>query len=97
MDRMKAFARISQASQEIKLIEVSIPSIAENEVLVKIAAFGVGLHDRFFIPEDATFPYPIGSEGTGKIVKIGKEVNDFKVNDNVILSSSMHPKGGCWT
>lgn len=96
MDRMKAYARISQASQEVKLIEVQIPNIDENEVLIEVAAFGVGLHDRFFIPQDVKFPYPIGSEGTGKIVKTGTEVTGFNINDNVILSSSMQPKGGCW-
>lgn len=96
MDKMKAFARTSSTNMEVNLIEVQIPSINNNEVLVKVAAFGVGLHDRFFIPQDATFPYPIGTEGTGKIVKVGKEVTDFNVNDSVIFSSSMQPKGGCW-
>lgn len=96
MDKMKAFARTNQSNLEVKLIEVQIPSIEENEVLVEVAAFGVGLHDRFFIPQDASFPYPIGTEGTGKIVKVGQEATNSKVTDAVILSSSMQPKGGCW-
>lgn len=96
MDRMKAFARTDQTSQEVKLIEVQIPSIDDDEVLIEVITFGVGIHDRFFIPQDAKFPYPIGTEGAGKIVKMGKSVKDFNINDIVILSSSMQPKGGCW-
>src|SRR5699024_12751566 len=67
------------------------------EVLVDVEAFGVGSHDRFFIPEDVDFPYPIGTEGSGEIVKVGSNVTDFKINDKVIFSSSLQPKGGCWT
>lgn len=96
MDKMRAFVRINRDTQDIKRIEVNIPSIDEHEVLVKVRAFGVGLHDRFFIPQDAVFPYPIGSEGSGEIIKIGEKVTRFKVNDYVILTSSMQPKGGCW-
>lgn len=97
MDRMKAFARTSRSNLEVKLVEVNIPNINENEVLVDVEAFGVGSHDRFFIPEDVDFPYPIGTEGSGEIVKVGSNVTDFKVSDKVIFSSSLQPKGGCWT
>src|SRR5690625_4075420 len=97
MDRMKAFARTSRSDLEVKLVEVNIPNINENEVLVDVEAFGVGSHDRFFIPEDVDFPYPIGTEGSGEIVKVGSNVTDFKINDKVIFSSSLQPKGGCWT
>ena len=97
MDRMKAFARTSRSNLEVKLVEVNIPNINENEVLVDVEAFGVGSHDRFFIPEDVDFPYPIGTEGSGEIVKVGSNVTDFKINDKVIFSSSLQPKGGCWT
>lgn len=95
MDRMKAFARISRENNDVKLIEVQIPSIEANEVLIKVTAFGVGLHDRYFIPKNAEFPYPIGLEGTGKIVKVGKNVSEFKANDEVIFYNS-HSKGGSW-
>src|SRR5699024_2572503 len=78
-------------------VEVNIPNINENGVLVDVAAFGVGSHDRFFIPEDVDFAYPIGTEGSGEIVKVGSNVTDFKINDIVIYSSSLQPKGGCWT
>ena len=42
MKEMQAFARIGAQDQQIKLVKVPIPEIDENEVLVKVRAFGVG-------------------------------------------------------
>lgn len=93
---MKAYVRTSASNHEVELQELAIPKIAENEVLVEIQAFGVGMHDRYFIPPNVTFPYAIGSEATGIIVEIGSGVSDFGIGDRVILSSSFQLTGGCW-
>src|SRR5699024_9467098 len=97
MDRMKAFARTSRSDVEVKLVEVHIRNIKENDVLVDVEACGVGSHDRFFKPDDVDVPDPSGTEGSGAIVEAGSNVTDFKINDKVIFSSSLQPKGGCWT
>ena len=96
MTEMKAFVRTDANSMDIALTEVPVPNVGENEALVEVKAFGVGVHDRYFIPSTPRFPYTIGSEGAGIITQIGPTVTDFKVGDHVILSSSMQPKGGCW-
>lgn len=96
MDKMKAFVRVSPQNDRVVLAEVPIPEINANEVLVKMKAFGVGIHDRYFIPRNVKFPYPIGSEGAGVITKTGSNVTNFQVGDRVILTSSLQPKGGCW-
>lgn len=96
MNKMKAFVRINPQSNYVSLTEVDIPHIDENEVLVKVQAFGVGIHDRYFIPKDAKYPYPIGIEGAGVIAKTGSNVKDLQIGNRVILSSSLQPKGGCW-
>lgn len=93
---MKAFVRMGTENNRVELIEVNIPTIDENEVLVKVASIGVGIHDRYFIPKEATFPYPIGIEGAGIIVKTGEQVKNFQIGDRVILSSSMQLKGGSY-
>jgi NADPH:quinone reductase-like Zn-dependent oxidoreductase len=46
---LKAFVRIDAVSQEVQLAEVPVPEIQSDEVLVKVEAFGVGIHDRYFI------------------------------------------------
>lgn len=52
---MKAFVRTSASTQEIELMEVPVPTIQADEVLIKVEAFGVGIQDRYFIPSDANF------------------------------------------
>lgn len=93
---MKAFVRTSPTSQDVKLSEVAIPEIEPDEILVKVEAFGVGIHDRYFIPRDARFPYTIGSEGAGTITKSGPQVSGFSVGDRVIFTTALQPQGGSW-
>ncbi len=96
MEKMKAFVRTSSQNQNVELAEMPIPEINNNEVLIQVQGFGVGIHDRYFIPNDANFPYTIGSEAAGIITKTGDEISRFRTGDRVILTSILQPKGGCW-
>lgn len=96
MNKMKAFVRTDETSQDVKLTEVPLPEIHSDEVLMKVEAFGVGIHDRYFIPQDISFPYVIGSEGAGTITKIGKDVNGFSIGDRMIFTTILQPLGGSW-
>lgn len=93
---MKAYVRENGQTDTVELIDMSLPVNDDHEVLVKVRAFGVGIHDRYFIPSDARFPYPIGTEAAGVIVKTGRTVTRFQTGDHVILTSALQPKGGCW-
>ncbi|WP_361920416.1 hypothetical protein, partial [Streptomyces sp. NPDC046876] len=46
---MKAFVRTNGLNDKVELQEITIPQIDDNEVLVEVRAFGVGMHDRYFI------------------------------------------------
>lgn len=94
--KMKAFVRINASSQEVQLTEMPVPEVQPEQVLIKVEAFGVGIHDRYFIPMDAKFPYIIGSEGAGIISKLGSEVENFAVGDRVIFTTTLQPEGGSW-
>ncbi|MCG1028942.1 NADP-dependent oxidoreductase [Virgibacillus halodenitrificans] len=96
MSLMKAFVRTNAKTDEVEIAQVPLPEISEEEVLVQVEAFGVGIHDRYFIPKDAHFPYVIGTEGSGKIVKIRSNVTNFSVGDRVIFTTNLQPKGGAW-
>lgn len=93
---MKAFVRTSATTQEVELQEVDIPKTQADEVLIKVKAFGVGIHDRYFIPSEISFPYVIGSEGTGIVIEKGSEVTDFNIDDKVIFTSILQNHGGSW-
>lgn len=96
MKKMKAFVRLDAGSQEVKIADVHIPEIQANEVLIKVGAFGVGIHDRYYIPGNVSFPYVIGSEGAGIITKVGSEVKEFSIDDRVIFTTTLQPQGGSW-
>lgn len=78
------------------MLERPVPGIQGHQVLVRVEAFGVGIHDRYFIPVDATFPYVIGSEGAGVISALGADVTGFQLGDRVIFASLLQSSGGCW-
>lgn len=95
-DTMKAYVRTSSSTQEIVFQEVKIPKISSEEVLIKVEAFGIGIHDRYFIPSEVNFPYVIGSEGAGEIVKIGSKISEFNEGDRVIFTTILQSQGGSW-
>lgn len=96
MDKMQAYVRIGSRNNQVELMDIDIPTIDNYEFLIKVKAFGVGIHDRYFIPKNVQFPFPIGIEGAGVIAKAGDQVKNFQTGDRVVFSSSMQPKGGSW-
>lgn len=96
MKNMKAFVRIDALNQEVQLTDVPMPKVHDDEVMLKVEAFGVGIHDRYFIPNGVDFPYVIGSEGAGTIKELGINVSGFKVGDRVIFSTILQDQGGSW-
>ena len=93
---MKAFVRTNKDTSEVKLEDVNLPMLQPDEALIKVGAFGVGIHDRYYIPQDIRFPYIIGSEGAGTITDLGIKTNNFKKGDRVIFTTIFQPQGGCW-
>lgn len=93
---MKAFARTNGQDMEVKFIELPVPNTNAKEALIEVAAFGVGIHDRYFIPMQAKFPYVIGTEGAGFIKNFEDETGDFSSHDRVIFTTSLQAQGGSW-
>lgn len=79
-----------------RLMDVAVPVPGDDEVLVRVRAVGVGVHDRWFIPRDARFPYVIGIEAAGVVERVGTAVAGWTRGDRVMFTNSMQPKGGVW-
>lgn len=79
---------------QLKYEEAETPKINDDEVLVKVKYASVNHLDIWVrmgnIP--AAYPVILGSEGAGDIVDVGKNVNDFKTNDKVVVL----PTIPCW-
>lgn len=87
---------------EFKIRFVPIPSLDKDQVLIKLEYAGVGSWDVFereggysrMLDIVPAFPYVLGSEGCGRIVKIGENVSRFKSGDTVAAAGFLNPKGG---
>src|SRR6266852_3565743 len=81
---------------------IPIPQIEAQEVLIRVEAAGVGAWDPFeregrfveIIGIKPTFPYVLGTDGSGTIAALGKDVNRFKEGDRVYAAELGNPKGG---
>lgn len=96
MPTMKAFAQPSSGTPTPEFDLVPIPRIGTREMLVRIMAVGVGIHDSYFLPSERTLPFPIGIEAAGVIEEVGSGVKGHKPSDRIAFVSMMQPKGGVW-
>jgi NADPH:quinone reductase-like Zn-dependent oxidoreductase len=94
---MKAIGiRWPEQMHDITLMDVPVPDIDANEVLVRVQAVGVGIHDRWSLAPNPRFPYAIGLEGAGIVENVGSAVTGVKPGDRVMFSTMAQPKGGTW-
>lgn len=69
--------------------EVEIPEISENEILVKVHYASINPHDykvvlgEFQRMEKLDFPTPVGSDFSGVIERVGKDIYHFTEGDEV--------------
>jgi threonine 3-dehydrogenase len=91
-ERMKAVRKIRR-EPGLDLVEVDIPQIKPDEVLVKVAATAICGSDMHFYNWDAFAqskikpPLTIGHEFSGDIVEVGKLVTGYRVGDYVAADS----------
>ncbi|HET6672321.1 MAG TPA: NADP-dependent oxidoreductase [Agromyces sp.] len=93
---MRAFVKPDPAASFIRSAEVHVPRMGAGELLVRLEAVGVGIHDSYFLPPDASYPFPIGIEGAGIVEEVGSGVVEYRPGDRIAFVSSMQPKGGTW-
>lgn len=88
---MQAFGFSQYGSSNVlESLDVAVPTIGPEDILVKTKAFTINLFDvsiregRFKDYLTLFFPTILGTDGTGQIVKVGKNVTHFQVGDMVI-------------
>lgn len=90
MDNMMKAVRM-YAPRDLRIEQVPIPQIKENEVLLKVMAVGVCGSDIPRINELGAYIAPIipGHEFAGEIVETGKSVKSYTVGDRVTVAPLM--------
>ncbi|KAL5612156.1 uncharacterized protein BROUX77_002312 [Berkeleyomyces rouxiae] len=76
--------------EDFSIVEVPLPTLRENDVLVKVKACGVcgtdlHIHEGEFI---AKFPLIPGHETVGVIAAVGPKVKGFQIGDRVAADNS---------
>lgn len=84
------------------LLDVPVPEIGEEEVLVKVMAAGLcGSDVHTYLWEKSMhyktpyLPLILGHEFSGQVVQVGRQVTSVAVGDR-ILARPTHPCGTCW-
>lgn len=73
-------------NHDVRIQEMAIPTINENELLVKVIASGICGSDVMEWYRIKKAPRVLGHEISGEISKIGKNVKQYKVGDRVFIS-----------
>jgi len=90
---MKA-ARYHPEDNKCHIDEIPIPSITDDEILVKVASASLCHSDLMLFDGSipATEPVTMGHEGVGFVDDIGKNVKGFKKGDRI---GFLYIKGCC--
>lgn len=83
MKKMKA--GVLCGNEDLRVMEIDMPTVTKGELLVKVRATGICGSDVPRVLYNGAHYYPIvlGHEFSGEVVEIGTEVTDFAVGDRV--------------
>ena len=73
-------------NSDVRIEEMPVPSIGDNELLVKVKASGICGSDVMEWYRIKKAPRILGHEITGDIVEIGKNVKKYRIGDRVFVS-----------
>ena len=79
-------AAIYYNNNDVRLEEMPIPEINDDEILIKTMSSGICGSDVMEWYRIKKAPLVLGHEVSGVIVKVGKNVKGFKINDSVMVS-----------
>jgi len=94
---LKALVKHSKTQSGVSLMEIDTPRPKQDELLVKIMAAGICGTDLHIIQDEypCKMPVVLGHEFTGIIEEIGKEVEGYKIGDQIIASTAAKTCGSC--
>ncbi len=84
MEKMKVAMYYN--NNDVRIEEMPIPKINDNELLVKVQACGICGSDVMEWYRLKKAPRVLGHEMSGDIVKVGKNIKKFKVGDRIFVS-----------
>lgn len=95
---MKALVKHAKGTEGLTLLDIEVPEIGPDDVLVEVkaaAVCGTDLHIRHDVYL-VDMPVTIGHEFSGAIVKLGAQVRGWNVGDRVIAEGNVESCGTCF-
>jgi L-iditol 2-dehydrogenase len=86
MNKEKMKVAIYYNNNDVRIEEMGIPEINDEELLVKVQVCGICGSDVMEWYRIKKAPRVLGHEIAGDIVKVGKKVKKFKIGDRVFVS-----------
>jgi L-iditol 2-dehydrogenase len=95
---MKALVKVSQSYGDLEIREVKDPEPAEDQVLIEVKAAGICGSDLSYFKGSWMIKTPVilGHELSGKIIKIGENVEGWDIDEKVTSETSAHVCGRCY-
>ena len=82
----KMYVAMYYNNNDVRIEEMSVPEINDNEILVKVQASGICGSDVMEWYRIKKAPLVLGHEMAGDVVQVGKNVEKYKVGDRVFVS-----------
>lgn len=97
---MKGVIKTEHGEGNVELGEVPMPSIGPDEVLIQCKVAPIGSDVRVYkgdpvMSKAVRPPVVLGSENSGEIVAVGKNVSNWKVGDRVVSELVAYSCGQC--
>jgi len=86
MNKEKMKVAMYYNNNDVRIEEMQIPEINDEELLVKVQACGICGSDVMEWYRIKKAPRVLGHEMAGDIVKVGKKIKKFKVGDRIFVS-----------
>jgi L-iditol 2-dehydrogenase len=86
MNKEKMKVAMYYNNNDVRIEEMQIPEISDEELLVKVRACGICGSDVMEWYRIKNAPRVLGHELSGDIVKIGSKIKKFKVGDRIFVS-----------
>ncbi len=86
MNKEKMKVAMYYNNNDVRIVEMQIPEINDEELLVKVQACGICGSDVMEWYRIKKAPIVLGHEMAGDVVMVGKKVKKFKVGDRIFVS-----------
>ncbi|MFA4955745.1 MAG: zinc-binding dehydrogenase [Candidatus Methanoperedens sp.] len=95
---MLALVKTKKGTGNIELMDVEIPKIGVNEVLIKVQAAGICGTDIHVKNDEFPYwpPVILGHEFSGNIIETGSEIKDYRIGDRVVAEPHTLACGKCY-